>query len=68
VRDEEYEYRSFQQGGANTHTAKNSMATLHDILVDCIMLPIMAYLLICKCYVTLICGDIPQMFIKTTHT
>ena len=37
MRDEEYEYRSFQQGGVNTHTANKSMATLHDILVDCII-------------------------------
>jgi hypothetical protein len=37
MRDEEYEYRSFQEGGVNTHTANNSMATLHDILVECII-------------------------------
>jgi hypothetical protein len=26
--DEDYEYRSFQQGGAITHTASNSMAVM----------------------------------------
>jgi hypothetical protein len=35
--NEEYEYRSFQKGCAITHTAKNSMATLQDILVDCLI-------------------------------
>ena len=37
LRDEEYEYRSFQQGVVNTHTVNNSMGTLHDILVECII-------------------------------
>lgn len=35
LRAEEYEHRSLQQGSVSAHTANNSMATLHDILVDC---------------------------------
>jgi hypothetical protein len=46
--------------GANTHTADNSMATLHDILVDSIISYLHGALVdLIKCYGTIICGDIP---------